>query len=157
MVFSAIGNNDKNLYNSLSMNNLPADNKVKIDDDQNVVSGLTVAKERVESGSQEITPMTEFTRKVDLEPEVESWLEKLEKEDSQLQQPIVDPGASNGDDKVVLNNIEPSEFKVILPLTKDEVEIGLHHKVMDSIRWLAEWCIKTIKMFHGKVAYRKGR
>jgi|APSaa5957512576_1039674.scaffolds.fasta_scaffold85821_1 hypothetical protein len=150
------------------MNSLPGDDKKKKRDDQDGkvdlvgVSGLS--KERLSKpaqeegrGSQEVTPMTEYTKKVDLEPEVESWLEKLEKEDTQLQDPVVDDQG-----KVVLDSAKDGQgsggkFKVILPLTKEEVDRGLHLKVINSARWLAEWCIKTIKMFHGKVAYKKGK
>jgi hypothetical protein len=89
---------------------------------------------------------------VDLEPEVESWLEKLEKEEAQLQQPVVD---DQGQVVVDDSQQQGKGFKVILPLTKDEVEKGLHHKVIDSVRWLAEWCIRMVKMFGNKVAYRR--
>lgn len=101
---------------------------------------------------QEKTPITEYTRSVDLEPEVEGWLEKLEKEQTQLGQPVTDDKG-----QVILDdaNKQQSGFKVVLPLTKDEVEKGLHHKVIDSIRWLAEWCIRMIKMFGNKVTYRR--
>lgn len=122
-------------------------------DDQNKQTPITagVGKERV--GTQEVTPMTEYTRNVDLEPEVEGWLEKVEKEDSQLQQPVTDDQTG----QVVLDDTQaqPTNFKVILPMSKDEVEKGLHHKIIDSVRWLAEWCIRMIKMFGNKVAYRR--
>ena len=101
----------------------------------------------------EKTPITEFTRNVDLEPEVEGWLEKLEKEDTKLQQPVVDPSTGSG--QALLDNSQPSNFKVVLPLTKEEVELGLHQKVINSIRWLAEWCMRMIKMFGNKVAYKR--
>lgn len=38
-----------------------------------------------------------------------------------------------------------------LPLTEAEIERGLHHKVWDSILWLATWCVKI-----GKEAHRLG-
>jgi len=126
------------------------------DDDQNkqtpvtpIVPGI-ISKER--EGKQEVTPITEYTRQVDLEPEVEGWLEKVEKEDSQLQQPVTDDKG-----QVVLDDSQKQQsgFKAILPLTKDEVNKGLQHKVIDSVRWLAEWCIRMIKMFGNKVAYRR--
>lgn len=137
------------------MNSLPDSDKKKKKEAQ-VAVGSSTGKERVEvAGKQEVTPMTEYTRKVDLEPEVESWLEKLEKEDSNLPKPVVDDkGQTVLDDTI---SKKKDKFKVVLPLTKEEVERGLHHKVVDSIRWLAEWCIKTIKMFHGKVAYKRGK
>lgn len=129
------------------MTDLPSDN------DQNKQTPIIpgVGKER--EGKQEVTPVTEFTRQVDLEPEVEGWLEKVEKEDSQLQQPVADPASAG---QVLLDNAQQqSGFKAILPLTKDEVDKGLQHKVLDSVRWLAEWCIRMIKMFGNKVAYRR--
>jgi hypothetical protein len=35
------------------------------------------------------------------------------------------------------------------------MEKGLKHKVVDSLRWLAEWCLRLIKMFGSKVAYKR--
>lgn len=109
---------------------------------------MTAQQEKVEKN-----PITEYTGNVDLEPEVEGWLEKLEKEDTKLQQPIADQTTG----QTVLNDPaqQKSGFKVILPMTKDEVEKGLQHKIIDSVRWLAEWCIRMIKMFGNKVAYRR--
>ena len=149
------------------VNSLPQDDPVGQDplvpsDDKNKKGvggggiGSARGKERLDGvGKQEVTPMTEYTRKVDLEPEVESWLEKLEKEDSSLQNPVVDDSTG----QVVLDdtNKQKHDFKVVLPLTKLEVERGLKYKVVDSVRWMAEWCIRMIKMFGKKVAYKKGR
>ena len=142
------------------MTNLPKDDKKKKQDPavtgQTLAGGgLSAGKERVDAGvgKQEVTPMTEYTRKVDLEPEVESWLEKLEKEDAALQQPVTDDKG-----QVVLDDVDDkkkNKFKVVLPLTKEDVDKGLHRKVLDSVRWLAEWCVRMMKMFSGKVAYRR--
>lgn len=122
-------------------------------DDQNKQTPITPGVSKEREGKQEVTPITEYTRQVDLEPEVEGWLEKVEKEDSQLQQPVADPASAG---QVLLDNAQQqSGFKAILPLTKDEVDKGLQHKVLDSVRWLAEWCIRMIKMFGNKVAYRR--
>lgn len=116
--------------------------------------GVAAGKERVEvgSGKQEKTPITEYTRKVDLEPEVEGWLEKMEKEDTSLSQPVTDDKG-----QTVLEDVkdEKKKFKVVLPLTQDEVKEGLHHKVVDSLRWLAEWCMRMVKIFGNKVAYKR--
>lgn len=146
------------------MSDLPvSDSKKK--DEEVIESGVGGSKERGDGKSldetrdkQEVTPMTEYTRKVDLEPEVESWLEKIEKEDTSLSKPVIDPG----DDpvttsQVVLEDIQGDQdkFKVVLPLTKEEVDKGIHSQVIESARWLAEWCLKMIKMFQGKVTYRR--
>jgi len=114
--------------------------------------GKPASAESSGEAKQEVTPITEYTRQVDLKPEVEGWLEKVEKEDSQLQQPVVNQQTG----QVVLDDSQQqTDFKAILPLTKDEVEKGLHYKIIDSVRWLAEWCIRMIKMFGNKVAYRR--
>ncbi len=82
--------------------------------------------------------------------EVAGWVEKLERgEDINLQQPVTDHG------QVVVSSSQPSGVKIVLPLTQDAVQQGLHAKIVDSMRWLAEWCIRIIKKFPGKVFYRK--
>lgn len=40
---------------------------------------------------------------------------------------------------------------VKLPLTDEEIEKALHHKIVDSILWLATWCLRQIKITHRKV------
>jgi len=142
------------------MSDLPDPVKTPVDSQKPVqtppvITGQSIGgKERVEMGAgrQEDTPMTEFTRNVDLEPEVEGWLEKVEKEDSQSPQAITDDKGQVVLDDSAQQNVG---FKVVLPMTKDEVEKGVQHKVLDSVRWLAEWCIRMVKMFGNKVAYRR--
>lgn len=34
---------------------------------------------------------------------------------------------------------------ITLPLSEEEIKHGLHHKVIDSIRWLAAWCVRIAK------------
>lgn len=114
-----------------------------------------VSKERPEiarTDKQEVTPITEYTRKVELEPEVEGWLEKSEREETPPPKPIVDKTTG----QIVLGDAEPKKkFKVVLPLTREEVEKKQHYKVIESILWLREWCRKMVKMFGTKVAYRR--
>lgn len=134
-------------------------NDAPVNQPPSIIPSAPVGKERIDSASaqgsgearQEKTPITEYTRQVDLEPEVEGWLEKLEKEQTQLGQRVTDDKG-----QVVLDDVQKQAgFKVVLPLTKDEMEKGLHHKVVDSLRWLAEWCLRLIKMFGNKVAFRR--
>lgn len=40
---------------------------------------------------------------------------------------------------------------VKLPLTDEEIGKALHHKIADSILWLANWCLRQIKIAHRKV------
>ncbi|MBM4402038.1 MAG: type IV secretory system conjugative DNA transfer family protein [Candidatus Cloacimonetes bacterium] len=34
-----------------------------------------------------------------------------------------------------------------LPLTSEEIKVGLKQKITSSFRWLAEWCLRQIKLF----------
>src|SRR3989344_6247653 len=40
---------------------------------------------------------------------------------------------------------------VKLPLADDQIVTGLHAQIMSSIRWLAEWCVRKLKMAHIKL------
>lgn len=37
---------------------------------------------------------------------------------------------------------------VQLPLTDDQIVVGLHAQILTSLRWLAEWCIRKLKYAH---------
>lgn len=38
-----------------------------------------------------------------------------------------------------------------LPLTEDQIQKALHQKIIDSVLWLAYWCLRQIKIAHLKV------
>lgn len=44
-----------------------------------------------------------------------------------------------------------------LPLSDDQIELALHAKVMQSIRWLAEWCVRQLKKAHIHLKKISGR
>ncbi len=44
---------------------------------------------------------------------------------------------------------------IVLPVTNDIIKKGLHHRIRDSIRWLAEWCQRTILLYPGRVFFPK--
>ena len=35
-----------------------------------------------------------------------------------------------------------------LPLSDDQVLVGLHANIMSSLRWMAQWCIRQLKKAH---------
>ena len=50
------------------------------------------------------------------------------------------------------------QVTITLPLTEEQVRDGLHHKIVDGVRWMAEWCVRMIKKAHTagvRVVYRK--
>lgn len=38
--------------------------------------------------------------------------------------------------------------KVSLPISDQQVEVGLHAQILSSLRWLAVWCIRRLKLAH---------
>lgn len=42
---------------------------------------------------------------------------------------------------------------IVLPMTQNEMEEGLHQKVWKSVRWASEWCLMMIKKYPGRVFY----
>lgn len=96
--------------------------------------------------------------------QLEGYIEKVEKQAeipkdiSQVVQPVVTPQLTqpmtNNQGQVVMQQARQEDPEIDLPLTESEVRDGLHHKVVDGFRWLAEWCVMVIKKYPGRVFYR---
>lgn len=89
-------------------------------------------------------------------PSVPEFTPKIEKveivenvEDMVLSQPVV-----GEDGAIVLDNPAPQQVVVKLPLTDDQITQALHLKVIYSVRWLAEWSRRLLKILGGKFVYR---
>lgn len=84
------------------------------------------------SKEREVTRVEEVPVNVEEEKlkEAEGYIEKVEKE-AEL---------------VLVGAAPPQQPKVTLPLTDDQIKKGLHHKIWEGIRWLAEWCLRQLKM-----------
>lgn len=92
----------------------------------------------------------EQERTPEISPEVESWLQSVENHKEKTPQNIVvaDKTAENP------TGVYAAEPVIVLPLTQTGVQQGMKHPIQDSVKWLAVWCIKVIKKFHGMVVYR---
>lgn len=100
--------------------------------------------------------------------EVEGYLEKIEKQ-TETKPPqssplttapaATPPPPAVYDDmgKVVMQSAKAGKTTIVLPLSEDEIRKGLHHKIIDGIRWLAEWSIYIIKKYPGRVFYRSSK
>lgn len=110
---------------------------------------------------KEFEPKTEADRLASAE--VDGYIERLEKQTETkpplaVGTPVQQGGTSAGlaDDaaKKALSMAPATQKQtIILPLDEEEVKKGLHHKVLDAIRWLAEWSVYMIKKYPGKVFY----
>ena len=98
----------------------------------------------------ETAPLIELHETEAIPEEVEGWLQKLNQAgDINLQQPITHDG------DIMLANTEAQvvKEKLVLPLSESGVNAGLKNKVTDSARWLAEWCVRLVKMIKDGVKY----
>jgi hypothetical protein len=100
--------------------------------------------------AQEVAPLVEVHETEHIPEEVEGWLQKLNQAgDINLQHPITHDG------DILLANTEAQvvKEKLVLPLSETGVKLGLTSKVSDSARWLAEWCVRLVKMIKDGVKY----
>lgn len=97
------------------------------------------------------------------EQEVDGYIERVEKQ-AETKVPTVTSQPTPAANAVALADAaakkimglapKPQKQTIILPLDEDGVKQGLHRKVMDAIRWLAEWSVYMIKKYPGRVFYR---
>lgn len=97
---------------------------------------------------EKLTITPEGETKIDKNPElratkeIEGWLTKLEKGDLYLSKPVVDDQTG----QILVSSPAAKKPKIILPLSKSQLVLGLTKKVTEAVRWLAEWCLRIIKM-----------
>ncbi len=83
--------------------------------------------------------------------EVKEWVTEVKKEEAiKLPVPVEDEYGA-----ILMESARPSKPKIVLPLDDQGIKQGLKKRVVESFRWLVEWCMRVIKMFPGRVAYQK--
>lgn len=86
-------------------------------------------------------------------PEIPHEIERVESvtgiEEMKLDEPIV-----GEDGAIILDNPTPQQVTIKLPLTDDQINQALGLKVIYSLRWLAEWSKRLLKILGGKFIYR---
>lgn len=150
------------------MGNMADDANQKVVSDKNQVGmGLNLpfsptggGKEHIETsvntsggelGAENVVEVAGADAKVEVEkkPELAGYIEEVEKA-VELPTTVMDDYTGQ-----VLLNPAKGEAKIVeLPLTEDQVVQGLHMQVYDSLRWMAEWCVRQIKLLHGRVKYK---
>ena len=93
--------------------------------------------------------------------EVEGYIERIEKQAEAKPPTQATPGqpasamsAADAAKKAMAVGPKAAKQQIVLPLDEEGVKRGLHHKIFDAIRWLAEWSIYMIKKYPGRVFYR---
>lgn len=104
-----------------------------------------------------------------LMPEVETapaeqigYVEKVEKQVETQQYVNTQPQQSQVQKTVTasdMGKIVSAQFatqtkpNITLPLDQKEITEGLHHSVLEGVRWASEWCVMMIKKYPGRVFY----
>ena len=81
----------------------------------------------------------ELERLAEERRELEGYIERVER--TPKKEPVTDDGTG----QAVLTPSQSQPVTVTLPLTEEEIKHGLHHKIVDSMRWLSEWCWRITK------------
>lgn len=103
------------------------------------------------SGSPESVPMREVS--VDFEPsgEVGEFMEPVpDPQEFTLPTPVEDEFG-----EILLEATQVARPNIILPIDDQQIEKALHQKVVESIRWLAEWTKRVILMYPQRVFFKK--
>ncbi|HKZ34297.1 MAG TPA: hypothetical protein VJ179_00295 [Patescibacteria group bacterium] len=88
----------------------------------------------------------EEAERFQIPPEMAEWLKEVEVEPqipADLQSQGVVPSGSNV--PVFDDTTSP------VPLTQTQIRPALHKKAQDAVRWLAEWCIRQLKVLHERM------
>ena len=96
---------------------------------------------------REIKSVEEIPSSPEVSPEVAGYIEKVEK-DPELQKALADDYVK----AIGMQPVASQNPQVKIPLTDDQIQAGLHHKVWEAIRWLAQWCVRQTKMLRLKHA-----
>ena len=107
-----------------------------------------VVSRRVEQVSEEVVQQPEVKER---SLEVESVIEKIERDMKGDQK----KGDVQDDVSTTVVPTSDDQPAVTLPVSQDDVVQGQKLSVWESLRWLAEWAIRQIKKFHGRVVYRE--
>lgn len=92
----------------------------------------------------ETPDLEEIVADVELEPELEAA--GVEKQSETI---VLPPDMKKMGVKAV-GHTQPAQPATVipLPLTDDQIEVGLHAQIISSLRWLAEWCVRQLKKAH---------
>lgn len=93
-------------------------------------------------------PLEERPTIPEVPPEIEH-VETIAGAEITLPRPITDIGG-----QPILDNAAPQQVTITLPLTEEEMRQALHLKIIYSLRWLAEWAKRLLKIAGGKFAYK---
>lgn len=111
------------------------------------VSGVGGKELEPATGDIEQPVLKDVTAKeIELPKEVISAGVKVQPTTVQLPQNVTNMGVTP-----IGNAVVTQAPAIALPLTDDQIALGLKQSIVSSWRWLAEWCVRRLKQFHKKI------
>jgi hypothetical protein len=123
-------------------------NQVQTQLTNQAVSKTAEEKETAGSMFKEGEPTVYEKKEFEVSTEVKDWVKQEKKEEIVLPQPVKDEFG-----QILMEAAQPAKLKIVLPLNKNQIGMALKYKIADSVRWMAEWCLRLIKMFPKRVKY----
>lgn len=115
---------------------------------------ISVHREQEVIPSAEVAPISEVLPDVEIAPELESIGLEKRSETIDLPPDMKKMGVTAvGAAQPVFDDTQT----ISLPLTDDQIIVGLHAQIVSSLRWLAEWCIRQLKRAHVKLKTVHGK
>jgi hypothetical protein len=99
-------------------------------------------KEMQPRSVEALRPSIEPTVPVEIQPQLESWMQKIEKRFALVPNSTQTPM----DDVVVLDQPQSQQPPVTLPVTSTQLQIGQKAPPTEGITWLVSWVVRRIKM-----------
>lgn len=84
----------------------------------------------------------EIPKQVEAQPEVESWMQKIERRFARVPNQTATPT----DDAVVVQQPQSQQPPVTLPINQSQMQAGQKAPVEEGITWLVAWVVRQIKM-----------
>lgn len=106
---------------------------------KNIPKLVSSRNKEIASASPETVRYQEISQEFEPEPEVAEFIKPTQSAETKAPEPIEDNFG-----EIILQASQVSQPNITLPMEEADLEKAFHQKVSDSIRWLAEWCKRTI-------------
>lgn len=87
-------------------------------------------------------PVVETPRQNEAQPEVESWMQKIERRFARVPNKTVTPM----DDNVVVQQPQSQQPPVTMPINQTQMQVGKVARPDEGIAWLVAWVVRQIKV-----------
>ena len=108
---------------------------------QGTTPSTSKEKEAGEAGLE--VPFRPVGQEVEVSPEIASSGVKVQPTTIPIPPPVQQMGV-----KPAGQNVPVAAPAVALPLSDDQIALGLKQSIWSSWRWLAQWCIRKLKQVH---------